>query len=338
MSNWTRSIALVAAMACAGLGCAGIAQAAEDSAAETPADAAEMAVLVEQLDSDSFAERQAASGKLSRIGRPAIAALAKAAVGDSLEVTARAIDILRSMLKSDDEPTQKAARAALEELAKGDQTAAAGRAARALKSPEELLPPAGMLPPGVQIVPGAAIQIAMGGVGVRKISVRTVNGVKTIEAEEGDQKVKIVDDPNQGIKMEVASKKDGKDVTETFEAKNAEELKKKHPDAYHIYGKYNQMGGMGRIAVQMQIGGNMQPVPVPAPMPLPVQPLNPIDAAAEVLPGWGITLDRMATDEAIRQASKESNAKLKKNVGEIKEQLEKLEKRLQQAIEKPNGE
>lgn len=334
MSNWTRSIALIAAMACAGLGCPGIARAAENSAAETPADTAEIAALVEQLDSDSFAERQAASGKLSRIGQPAIASLAKAAVGDSLEVTARAIDILRTMLKSDDEPTQKAARAALEELAKGEQTAAAGRAARALKSPEELLPPAGMLPPGVQIMPGAAIQIAVAGVGARKVSVRTVNGVKTIEAEEGDQKIKIVDDPNQGIKMEVASKKDGKDVTETYEAKNAEELKKKHPEAYKIYGKYDQMGGMGAIAVQMQIGGNMQPVQVPMPIP----PADPIQAAAKTLEAWGNTLDLMATDRAIQRAAKESNAELKKTAGALKEKLEKLEKRLQDAIEKPNGE
>ncbi|MDZ7617736.1 MAG: hypothetical protein U1E05_12075, partial [Patescibacteria group bacterium] len=286
----------------------------------------------EQLDSDSFAQRQAASDKLGRMGQPAVAALAKAAAGDSLEVTVRAVDILRSMLKSADEATQAAARTALEELVRGGPAAAAGRAARALQPAEEPLPPGAMLPPAARLMPGGAIQIAVGGAGVRRVSVRTINGVKTIEAEEGDQKIKIVDSPNQGIKVEVTAKKDGKDVTETYEAKNAEELKKQHPEAHKIYHRYGQMGGMGGIAVQMQMqmGGNVQPVPA--------APADPIQVASKALESWGKSLDLMATDRAIQDAAKESNEELKKTVGTLKEQLEKLEKRLQQAIEKPNGE
>ncbi|MDY0169451.1 MAG: hypothetical protein RBS80_23115 [Thermoguttaceae bacterium] len=335
MLDWNRFVIALAATASIPLACEGTTRAAETSAAPAPADAERIAGLVEQLDSDSFAERQAASDKLAEFGRPAIEALAKAALGDSLEVTVRSIDILRSMLQSNDEPTREAAKAALEGLAKGPRTGAARRAAQALKPPEEPPPPAAQLVPGI---PGAAIQIAVAG--ARRVNVRIVDGVKTIEAEEADKKVKIVDDPNQGIKMEVATKKDGKDVVETYEAKNAEELKKQHPDAYKTYSQYSQMGGGGAIAVQMQIGGNAQAVPIPIQqaVPIPVQPDAPIDAAARILSSWGATLDRLATDEAIRRASRESNEELKKKVGEIKKQLDRLEKRLQEATAEPDPE
>ncbi len=63
-----------------------------------------------------------------------------------------------------------------------------------------------------------------------KISTRVNNGVKETEVEENDQKIKIHDDPKQGISVEITKEeKDGKDVTEKFEAKNAEELKKEAP-------------------------------------------------------------------------------------------------------------
>ena len=327
MSNWRVPISLMAAVAFAGFVAAIAIHAAEDPSAQTPPDAAEVAALVKQLDSDSFAERQAASDRLTGIGRPAVSALAKAAVGDSLEVTVRSIDVLRNLLKSNDEPTRDTAKAALEELAGGTRAAVAVRAARALKPADEQLPPARQILPAV---PGAAIQIAVGG--AARVNVRVADGVRTVEAEEDGRKVRIVDDPAQGIKMTVTSKKDGKEVIETYEAKNAGELKKQHPEAHEIYEKYSRMGGGGAIAVQMQIGGNVQPIPVP------IQPPNHVGTAAQVLPGWGATLARMATEEAIRRASKESNEQLKEKVGEFREQLEQLEKRLQEAIEKADEE
>lgn len=322
MSNWRVSVFLMAAVAIAGFATRAV-RAAEDPSAQILPDAAGIAALVEQLDSDSFAERQAASDRLTSIGRPAVDALAKAAVGDSLEVTVRSIDILRNLLKSGDKPTRDAAEAALEELAAGTRAAAAVRAARALKPADEQPPHAAQFLPAV---PGAAIQIAVGG--ARRVNVRVANGVRTVEAEEDGQKVRIVDDPDQGIKMTVTSKKDDKEVTENYEANSAEELKKQHPEAHKIYEKYSRMGGGGAIAVQMQIGGNVQPVPVP------IQPLNHVDIAAQMLPGWGATLARMATEEAVRRASKESNEKLREKVGEFREQLEQLEKRLHEAIGK----
>ncbi len=323
MLNWNRSIWRSMAAVCAAVLLAATAVAAEEPASAEAPSPAEIATLVEQLDADSFAERQAATDKLGEIGKPAVAALGQAALGDSLEVIVRAIDILKDLMDSDDTVTQEAARAALERVSESDRAAAARRAADALKEDEAKRNAAANQFRGRIQIAGAAIN------GARKISVRTVNGVKTIEAEEADQKIKITDDPKAGIKMEVTSKKDGKDVTEKYEAKNAEELKKKHLEAYKIYAKYKQVGG-ANIALQVQ-AGNVQ-------IARQIRRPNPIDNVGRILQSWGMALERMATEEAIRDASQESREELKKKVGEAREQLDKLEKRVQEAIEKAAAE
>jgi WD40 repeat protein len=57
-------------------------------------DDAEIARLVEQLGSDKFKEREAASTRLAEIGEPALDALDKAATSDDPEVRRRAADIV----------------------------------------------------------------------------------------------------------------------------------------------------------------------------------------------------------------------------------------------------
>jgi hypothetical protein len=128
------------------------------------------------------------------------------------------------------------------------------------------------------VVPGQGqIQIQFGGAGVinKRISIKTANGVKEIEAEENGQKTKIHEDAD-GIKLEITKQKDGKETTEKFEAKNAEELKKNNPEAHKIYEQYSQQN-----QVQLRIGPNGLPIlpgqaiPLPAmrlPQPRPVLP------------------------------------------------------------------
>ncbi len=77
----------------------------------------------------------------------------------------------------------------------------------------------------------------------------------------------------------------------------------------------------------MQVGGAV-------PVPVQVQPPNTIDTAARILPAWAAHLEQLASDAAIKQASKDSNAKLKQTISEVRHRLEKLEQRLQEAIEK----
>ena len=98
---------------------AALAAAAEKPTQTTtpPATAAEIEQLIGRLDSDQFGQREAAATQLKTLGKAAIPALRKAAVGDSLEVTCRAVDILRLLHESTDAATKTAAEAALKEIA-----------------------------------------------------------------------------------------------------------------------------------------------------------------------------------------------------------------------------
>jgi len=289
----------------------------------------QIAALVEQLDSDRFAGRQAASEKLAEIGKPAIEALAEAAVGESLEVTVRSIDVLEKLAGSSDEATKEAAKGALAKIAESERLSAAQRAKEALETMKEQQRQANVFGPG--IIRGG-VQIAVAGGGARRVSVKNVNGVKTIEAEQRDRKVKIVDDPKAGIKMEVTTKKNGKENIEKYEARDVEELKKKHPEAYKIYKQYDQ--NAGNVMVQMQIGGGNVPIRVQPAVPRPAP--NRLDMAKTMLQHWGSSIERLTSDEIIKQASDESRQELKKKVAEMKEKLSDLEQRLDKALEKPD--
>ena len=191
--------------------------------------------LIKQLESRQFTERQAASQALTKAGEKAIPALTKAATNGNREVMTRSLDILRKHYQGGNETIKQAAKEALQKIGKSDKPFAAQRADEIL-NPKPPQPPQRAVPFGVPL----QIQIrAIGGQG-RQIQIRNVNGVKEINAEEGGVKVKIEESPNKGIKMEVTEKKDGKKVTKKYEAKNADELKKKHPEAYKLYDKYTK--------------------------------------------------------------------------------------------------
>jgi hypothetical protein len=74
----------------------------------------------------------------------------------------------------------------------------------------------------------------------QQLQIRNVNGVKDIEFTGNGRKITIHDDPQQGIKIEITDSQDGKPVTRTFQAKNAEELQKKSPEAHKLYKKHSQ--------------------------------------------------------------------------------------------------
>jgi beta-lactamase regulating signal transducer with metallopeptidase domain len=63
---------------------------------------------------------------------------------------------------------------------------------------------------------------------------------RTINASEDGTSVKITETDDGKIEMEVTATTDGKDETETYTAKNAAELKTKHPSAYQLYDKYTK--------------------------------------------------------------------------------------------------
>jgi hypothetical protein len=292
---------------------AGEMRAADEPAAPPPLlePATDFDALIKQLDADNFADRQNASEKLSEAGAAAIEPLQKAAGSDSREASRRAIEILTKHLESD--ALKAIARQALEKIASSDRPIAS-RLAKAALNPK----PEGQDQPGViQLVPGQ-IQIQVQAVAGNGRNVRTkiTDGVKEIEAEENGQKVKIVDDPKNGIKLEITETKDGKETTRKVEAKNAEELKKQDPEAHKIYEKYSGQGG-----IQIQ-GFQIQPGAVPLPIrPLQVRPLRRL-------------ADMREAQEQLDKASKELEAAVEqlqkaiendRNPEELKKALERLE-------------
>jgi hypothetical protein len=227
--------------------------------------------LIKQLDSEDFAERQAASSRLAGAAEMAIPALEKAALGESREASMRAFDILRNHLEKGGPTARDAAKDALERIAKADAGGASRRATEILTPPTPVAPPrnvrAGFAPaipimpapgfapaPGGIRIAGARIVVAAGAAGGGiETKIKVENGVKTTEVKDKDRQVKIVDDPDKGLQLEVTETKDGKEKTEKYEAKNADELKTKHPEAHKIYEEYSakaggiKIGGFGAI-------------------------------------------------------------------------------------------
>lgn len=100
-------------------------------AAETPP---QVAQWVRDLDDDAFAVREAATQKLLAAGRGVIDAVATAALGNSVEVTQRALRILQEFSTARDELTAAAAKKALAGLASSKHPAAAPRAQEILRA------------------------------------------------------------------------------------------------------------------------------------------------------------------------------------------------------------
>ena len=195
------------------------------------------------------------------------------------------------LLKSADEATENAANDALQRLADGDSPAAARKAKSILDKKNGLTNNA----PGMTTCRAGqrlrranhhqrrATEYRRRGC-MRTMSVKNVNGVKEINASEDGKTVKIKDDPAQGIKVELTEKQNGKEVTKKYEAKNVEELKKKHPAGYELYKKYiGEQPGNGVMQFRIQAGAEIfrsRPCPRIPPAASRLQPALPLQPLA----------------------------------------------------------
>lgn len=307
---------------------------AEKGAEEAqPLSAKEVEKLIEELDANRFSERQAAQQKLADAGKAVFPALEKATQSISREVATRALDILQKHFAGGDDGTKAAAKESLERLAK------TGDAALARRAKEILAPPAkgqSQVPPGVPAQPGVPafrigggqIQIqVVAGAGGKRVQMKTNNGVKEIEAEENGRKVKITDDPAEGIKMEVTEKKDGKEATQKYAAKDAAELKTKHPEAHKLYEEYSQGGANIQIQGFAIPAGAIPPGAVPPGFPgVPGVPGVARAARIKLLPPDELK----AVQEKVAAALKELEEAAKelgegKNADEVKKGVEKVQ-------------
>lgn len=210
---------------------------------ELAGDVGDAAPLIKQLDDDEFAQREAAVKKLAEMGAIAIPALTEAIKGKSPEASMRAFDIIVRHYKGGDEAVKKTAASALQKIVKSGKSFAV-RAKQAL-DPTKPDPRIGV-PFRGRIAGKAGIP--------RRVAVSIQNGVKQVDAEENGRQVKILDDPQKGIKVEVTEEKEGKKETRKYGAGSVDELKEKHPEAFRLYQQYagNVRADAGNVRIHLK--------------------------------------------------------------------------------------
>ena len=212
-------------------------------APELAGDVDDVASLIKELDHDEFLQREAAGKKLAEMGAIAIPALAEVTKGKSPEVSMRAFDIIVRHYKGGDEEVKKTAASALQKIVKSGKSFAA-RAKQTLDFTKPA--PRVGVPFRARIVGNAGIK--------RRVAVSIQNGVKQVAAEEDGRQIKIFDDPQKGIKVEVTEEKEGKKETRKYEAESVDELKEKHPEAHRLYQQYagNIHAGAGNVRIRLK--------------------------------------------------------------------------------------
>jgi len=292
----------------------------DNDPAGDPAAAAEpdIATLIQDLDANRFSKRQDASRKLKDLGQPAIAALTEAALGASREASSRSFEILKDHFASGDDKLKEAAKAALQKLSASDKAPIAHKAKDVL-DPKPPQPAQPMNPFG-----RAQIQMNFRIGGAQRVQMKEVNGVKDIDIKEQDRSIKIHEDPNKGITVEITEKKDGKDVKQKYEAKDAAELKKKHPEAHKLYEKYNKGGAIQIRGIQVQ---GMQMNPLQRGIQVPGRRL--IDAKPIAQQLEKISAQVEEAHKLLEQLK--SNPQETESLPKAIEQLEKAKKELQEA-------
>ncbi|MBS0205446.1 MAG: hypothetical protein JSS49_21285 [Planctomycetes bacterium] len=146
---------------------------------------------------------------------------------------------------------------------------------KAFQKQQKAQPPLGLQPaPAVPFGAQAQVQIfgAAGPANSTKFS-RDANGNRTIEVQNGDEKIEIKDVNGKKIELKHTRPVDGKSKTDEYKADDLDDLKKKHPEAAKLYEKHSGAGnlipGAGGIRFQINGGGGF----------LQVQPGLPVEFA-----------------------------------------------------------
>ena len=292
--------------------------------------------LVLQLNDVQFAIRESATRKLIDLGTAAIAPLALAVKSPDLEVRSRAYLVFETLWASGNIETREAIRKTLKDLAAGKNETASARAKMMLSrlEPTQQMnqrPKSGAFR---NLIPLEGIFLGFAGRSkVKQVSIRNVNGVKDVEVQDGQLKVKIHETPNGEITMEVIqNNKDGKEKIENFRARDAAELKAQHPEAHKLYGKYAH----GNSGIRLPI--TMPQLQIRAPQ-------------IQVLPGRGITVlpgtnqpqndainDGYSKTETVEEAigsaagnGKDTNESILESIEKLQESIDQMKEALEQS-------
>jgi hypothetical protein len=219
-------------------------------ASEPNVDAAMIARWIAELESPSQATRSAAQTELQRAGEAALEQVSAAVRSTKPEVRLRSVEILRRHADGDEPTLAESARVTLQRFA-GDGDMGVARAAesaiaasarnRAAEEAADTAQQRVVVRGGgamIRLRPVVVARAAAVPVAVRSVSVSVINGKRTIHAKNGDEEVEISDGGDDGIKMSITKKVDGKVKKETFAVKDAKELMEKHADAFELYEQY----------------------------------------------------------------------------------------------------
>jgi len=213
--------------------------------------------LVRQLDAEEFSSREQASAALLERGQEALPALIEAAGSDSAEISTRAIEILRKHYQGEQRELKIAAAAALQKLSAGE--GAAARSATEILKPKSVagrppmaVAPMPLAPARVRVMGPGGVRIAAVAIkgGVRRMSVKDIDGLREIEVVEADRTIVINEDRAKAIKMKVTTKQDDKEEVKEYEADSAEDLKAKHPEAFKLYEQYARQEGAAVVRIR----------------------------------------------------------------------------------------
>ncbi len=162
------------------------------------------------------------------------------------------------------------------------------------------------------------------------VTVSNVNGNRQINIADGARKIRISDTNGKDIRVEVTEDVDGKTKTSQYQAKDLDELKKKHPEIAKLYERYAKPGG-AVANIQIQAGPAVLPVPL-LPFGQAVPAANPGKAIQELQKAQ----KQLATAvEQLRKLSKNGRAdaealdRLTRQIEEARALLEKARKQLE---------
>lgn len=199
-------------------------------AAELTAD--DVRELAARLDDNDYAVREAASQKLLAAGADAIEPCVELAQDHSYEVSYRAVEVLKSLRGQS--ATHQAADDALQKLTTSEHEVAA-RLASDVYAAERL--PARSFPERYQR------RYGFGGGRQMRFGRRIFRGNGHVEARDGNRSVVIDRDAQGAISMSVTENNGNAGVTQKYTARDANELRREHPQAYLLYLRYG--GGVG---------------------------------------------------------------------------------------------
>jgi hypothetical protein len=192
-----------------------------------------IAATIQQLEHDTFAERQAASKILIEAGASALPHLEHTAASGNREAAGRALDIVKQHFQNGDTELKNDAREILTRLAKNDNVAMAQRARNVLDPPRTSMLPIGAVPNarGLPFIPPQQV--------TRTQMTTEINGRREIEVRENGRKTKIQTLPDGRIQFEFTEPLNGREITRKIEAKDLGELKRKDAEAGQLYDLYD---------------------------------------------------------------------------------------------------